>query len=72
MPKRLIDGEERSVCPLAAYWLDKGAADLGRLYCHVDQAKYTAFDPESECRHLKNVLDGDDGCQVVGKKKTDW
>ncbi|MGI5835995.1 MAG: L-2-amino-thiazoline-4-carboxylic acid hydrolase [Chloroflexota bacterium] len=72
MPVMLIDGKEKPVCPLAKYWIEKGAAELGRLYCYVDQAKYTAFDPESECRHLKNVLDGDDCCQVVAKKRSEW
>ncbi len=72
MPKVSINGIEKSVCPLAKYWIERGAAELGRLYCSVDQAKYAAFDPECECRHLKNVLDGDDFCQVVAKKRSDW
>ncbi len=72
MPKRVINGQERPVCPLANYWMDKDAANLGRLYCYVDQAKYKAFDPECECRHPKNVLDGDEECLVVAKKKSEW
>jgi hypothetical protein len=66
------DGRERRVCPLAKYWIDKGAEDLGRLYCYVDQAKFAEFDPECECRHLKNVLDGDDVCEVVARKRAEW
>lgn len=72
LPRVLVDGKERRVCPLAKYWLEKDAADLGRLYCRVDQAKYAAFDPECECRHLSNVLDGDDTCQTVAKKHGEW
>jgi len=72
MPTLLRGGKEIRVCPLAKYWIDKGAAELGRLYCYVDQAKYSAFDPECECRHLANVLDGDDQCVVVAKKKREW
>jgi hypothetical protein len=72
MPLTEIGGRQVRVCPLAKYWLERGAADLGRLYCYVDQAKYAAFDPECECRHLKNVLDGDDTCLTVAKKREQW
>jgi len=72
MPKLVRQGKEISICPLAKYWMEKGAADLGRLYCHVDQAKYSTFDPECECRHLENVLDGDERCLIVIKKKSEW
>lgn len=72
MPVVYRNGKEIRVCPLAKYWIEKGAEKLGRLYCGVDQAKYAAFDPESECRHLRNVLDGDDCCEVVGKKRSEW
>jgi hypothetical protein len=72
MPVVTSDGRERRVCPLAKYWIDRGAESVGRIYCHVDQAKYAAFDPECECRHLKNVLDGDDVCEVVAKKRDAW
>jgi hypothetical protein len=72
MPKLVRQGKEFSICPLAKYWFEKGAADLGRLYCYVDQAKYSTFDPDSECRHVENVLDGDDRCSIVVKKKSEW
>lgn len=72
MPKLIRDGKEIAVCPLAKYWIEKGAADLGRLYCYVDQAKFSTFDPACECRHLQNVLDGDDCCVVAVKKKSEW
>ncbi len=72
MPALVRQGKEIRVCPLAKYWIEKGASDLGRLYCHVDQAKYSTFDPACECRHLENVLDGDERCLVVVKKKSEW
>lgn len=72
LPRVEVDGRERRVCPLAKYWIEKGSRDIGRLYCGVDQAKYRAFDPECECRHPRNVLDGDDVCQVVAKKRSEW
>ena len=57
-------------CPLAEHWLAEGKASLGRLYCYVDQAKFSAYNPEYQCVHRKNVLDGDDRCTFhVSKKK---
>lgn len=58
------DGIERgriTFCPLAEVWKEKGSEQLGRIYCYVDQAKYDAYN-RIKCRHLKNVLDGDDCC----------
>ena len=58
------DGVERAritSCPLADYWIEKGLADLGRIYCLVDKFKYESYNGAC-CRHLKNVLDGDDYC----------
>jgi len=58
------DGVERgriTYCPLAEVWKEKGSEQLGRIYCYVDQAKYDAYNG-IKCRHLKNVLDGDDFC----------
>ncbi len=48
-------------CPLAETWKDKGSESLGRIYCRVDQAKFAAYN-SVECKHLKNVLDGDNCC----------
>lgn len=72
MPTVSRGRKELKVCPLAKYWIEKGAEELGRLYCYVDQAKYSAFDPDCECRHLKNVLDGDEACEIVPKKRSEW
>lgn len=72
MPRLKIGEKEVPVCPLAKYWIEKGAPELGRLYCYVDQAKYAAYNPECECRHLQNVLDGDDCCQIVARRRDEW
>ncbi len=52
-------------CPLADVFKSLGPRmqRLGRLYCHVDQAKQQAYNPQVECRHLQNVLDGDPLCE---------
>ena len=58
------DGVERgriTYCPLAEVWKERGSEQLGRIYCYVDQAKYNAYNGV-KCRHLKNVLDGDNYC----------
>jgi hypothetical protein len=50
-------------CPLAAVWQELGAEEFGRMYCHVDQAKYRAFNPSARLVHTANVLDGDSYCE---------
>ncbi len=63
-----VDGEPRArvhVCQLAKVWNELGTPELGRLYCYVDQAKYKAYNPELECVHVKNVLDGDPYCELA-------
>ena len=67
-----VEGEKRSrthTCHLAKVWQELGAPDLGRIYCFVDQAKYEAYNPELECVHTKNVLDGDPYCELAVRKK---
>jgi len=70
----VVDSEPRArvhVCQLAKVWNELGAPELGRLYCFVDQAKYKAYNPELECVHVKNVLDGDPYCELaVRTRKT--
>ncbi|MBW6462951.1 MAG: L-2-amino-thiazoline-4-carboxylic acid hydrolase [Bacillota bacterium] len=58
------DGVERGriiSCPLADYWKEHGSEKLGRIYCKVDEVKFETYNG-TRCRHLKNVLDGDDYC----------
>ena len=67
-------GEDQVVvthCPLAATFQELGSEGtaLGRLYCHVDQAKYEAYDPTQTFLHARNVLDGDPYCQFEIKPK---
>jgi nitroreductase len=70
--KVIVDGEERvrvHHCPLAAEWMEWGDPEKARLYCYVDQAKMKGFNPEYEYIHVKNLLDGDDCCEVVVRRK---
>jgi hypothetical protein len=64
----VVDDESRTRihhCPLASVWQELGNPDHARLYCFVDQAKMTAFDPDHTYVHLKNVLDGDPLCELA-------
>ena len=70
--KVVVDGEPRArihACNLAKAWNDLGDPALGRLYCHMDQAKYTAYNPDLECVHVKNTLDGDPYCELAIRPK---
>ena len=67
-----VEGEKRArvhTCYLARVWKELGAPELGRIYCFVDQAKYDAYNPELECVHTRNVLDGDPYCELAVRKK---
>ena len=68
----VVDGEPRArihACNLAKAWNELGDPALGRLYCYMDQAKYTAYNSELECIHVKNTLDGDPYCELAIRKK---
>jgi hypothetical protein len=72
MEKVVVDGEPRIRiydCNLAKAWNALGDPPLGRLYCYMDQAKYTAYSPELECVHVKNILDGDPYCELAIRKR---
>ena len=72
MEKVVVDGEPRVRiydCNLAKAWNKLGAPGLGRLYCYMDQAKYTAYNPKLECVHAKNTLDGDPCCELAIRAK---
>ncbi len=67
-----VEGEPRArvlECHLAKAWKDLDAPELGRLYCYMDQAKYEAYNPQLECVHVKNVLDGDPYCELAVRFK---
>ena len=67
-----VEGENRSrvyTCLLARVWQELGVPELGRIYCFVDQAKYEAYNPELQCVHVKNVLDGDAYCELAVRTK---
>ncbi len=59
---------EATLCPIAKVFLEM-KTPLARLYCLVDQAQTEGFNPELECVHEQNVLDGDEVCKLVFKKK---
>jgi len=62
------DGEVQTTCtycPLAVAFQELAAADIGRMYCHMDQARYEGFNPEYELVHTQTVLDGDERCTWV-------
>lgn len=72
--KSLFMEEEKAAhqvdfCPLAAAWKELGATPYDRLYCLMDMAKYSAYNPALSCTHRKNVLAGDDCCQLWITKK---
>jgi hypothetical protein len=72
MEKVVVDGEPRIRiydCNLAKAWNALGDPALGRLYCHMDQAKYPAYDSKFECVHEKNILDGDPYCELAIRRK---
>lgn len=58
-------------CPIAEVFLDLGIAEIGRLYCGVDQAKQTAYNPKYEFLHTANVLDGDPWCRFALRERKD-
>ncbi len=67
-----VDGEPRARvhgCYLAEAWKEWGVPQIGRIYCYVDQAKYESFNPELQCVHVKNVLEGDSFCEIAVRKK---
>jgi len=56
-------------CPFAQVWQEKDFAEIGRLYCFIDQAKYTGFHSDCDLTTLKNVLEGADYCEMVCRHK---
>lgn len=64
--KGLPDGiaHKTTYCPFAKHWKELNFEKWGRLYCHVDQAKYAAYGKGYKCVHDKNILDGDDCCII--------
>ena len=50
-------------CSYAQPWIEKGAEDLGNLYCEVDIALYEAYNPTIKIERLKSVLTGHECCE---------
>jgi hypothetical protein len=69
----VVEDEKRTRiyhCPLAEVWKELGNPKHARLYCFVDQAKMTAFNPDHTYVHLRNVLDGDSFCELAVRAQT--
>jgi len=69
-----IDGEKRTRaygCVMGKLWVDQNEAELGRLYCYVDPAKYMAYNPDFKLMHIKALTDGDDYCEFCVRKTTE-
>ena len=52
-------------CCLARVWREMDLAELGAIYCRVDQAKFRAYNPALACRHVVHTLrDGVPFCRL--------
>ncbi len=66
----LVESDENSLtyefgnCPFAEQWKELNFEKWGRLYCYIDQAKYSTFNSQLQCFHDENVLDGDKTCYI--------
>jgi len=69
-----VEGERRVRvygCVLARVWRELGEDRLGRLYCYVDVAKYTAYNPSYKQVHARCVPDGDEYCELAVRPTTE-
>ena len=53
---------EVSFCPFAKVWKEKGAEEIGLIYCEQDIALMKAYNPNINFKRPKNVLKGDEIC----------
>jgi len=51
-----------SFCPFAKVWKEKGAEEIGLIYCEQDIALMKAYNPNINFKRPKNVLKGDGIC----------
>lgn len=58
-----VEAEKLVYCSFAQPWLEKGAKDLGNLYCEVDIALYQAYNPAIKIKRLRSVLKGHEYCE---------
>ncbi len=71
--KVVIDGEERTRaygCVMGKLWAELDEAELGRLYCYVDAAKYMAYNPDFKLIHTRALPDGDEYCELCVRPTT--
>jgi hypothetical protein len=72
--KVVVDGEDRSRaygCVMGKVWIEQNEAELGRLYCFVDAAKYMAYNPDFKLYHNKATTDGDAFCEFSVRRTTE-
>jgi len=72
--KAVVEGENRSRaygCVMGKLWARLGEAELGRLYCYVDAAKYMAYNPDFKLIHTKALPDGDEYCELCVRSTTE-
>lgn len=60
--KDIVEDGCTKKCVFAEYWLSKDWAEIGYLYCAVDDAIREAYNPEIEYITKKNIIKGDDSC----------
>jgi hypothetical protein len=68
-----IGGENRvraHGCVMGKVWIEQGEAELGRLYCFVDAAKYMYYNPDYKMVHTKALPDGDEYCELCVRPTT--
>ena len=69
-----VEGEPRiraHNCVMGKVWNELGEGELGRLYCHVDPAKYMGFNPNYKLIHTMALPDGDEYCELVVRPTTE-
>ncbi|MFC1955289.1 L-2-amino-thiazoline-4-carboxylic acid hydrolase [Chloroflexota bacterium] len=69
-----VEGEKRlraHNCVMGNVWNELGEGQLGRLYCHVDPAKYMGFNPNYKLVHIKAMPDGDEYCEFAIRPTTE-
>lgn len=57
-PKKVVEEDKLEYylahgCVLAKVWLEYGEEKIGRLYCHMNVAKYMGYNPNYKLIHTK-------------------
>ena len=49
-------------CPFAEIWKEYGAAELGRIYCEVDEGMLEGYNPDLKLERPELIIEGADRC----------